>query len=937
MSNSFDSSSIFGGYKEPNIVKAQFILSNTRVYTLEFDQNISMNELKLMIAKAAHLHLKNFRIFSGGEEYTKYNNETFESLFHEQKLVVFRIELNLGEESEQTELLLQMNCPCNLHIDKFLLYYCYTCGKSICSDCFTIGSHQGHKIQDKCFYLLPSKFLVEKLFENWSQNPLEEHKYSEDQTLSELRLNINKIIFDKLFDILKNIQSKITNIIEQYHYTNYQLFERKRNSVRDIKVFCIKLLDDLKEKMNIIDIVNNEKIFIDFDIAYKKLGELQKEQYQSNYLSYTEFNQQIPILIKNIINEVNDKLLSTLNKILNDQRYDTILNQIKIKNVSIIDQEEISKKVKSHLKERYNDFTQKRLTLNYVFPNEEKNIKEVFENLNENKQRRKTLDPDNAKFINVNLNNNDNYFQKNNYNNIFNSGKKASNNFFISNIQKDNKEYPNLFNNNNNMSSNNLIHSINTINNIKENGPKIITTTTTTTTVEKIVDIKPDQISKGNFNPNLSIRPIHKDTNVIINENNGDVAYSSSAQVIKPIFNPATGVNSFNLQKLFSENQDNKQKTLLANNTLNDSFSSNSTINNINQLAEENIKENKFINHLNTQTSTSNNINNNEVSNQIISSYVNNNQQQNNNQIELKKNKYFSFGVNYRTIPEAVTESETEQSLGILKRFLNKEYILCPITQTNSVKLLTSEEDEITLPIKFSNNLGINSFLLDCAYCNYNKILYITGGNYNNDKTSIALLVNLQQKDQISKLSSMNISRACHSMIPYNKYLIVAGGENLSSVERYNILDNSWENLSPMNYNRAYPILVIYKEYLYAFFGKSNYNEYCNSIERIKLSNQMDKEKWEMVEFKNPSNIDTRLYGCGTHIINDNLYLLGGKCNEKTVDTILIYNFEINVLEKGNSTLGTCQSFRENQIHELGDKFAQISDNQFFATYFYFN
>ena len=40
---------------EPNIVKAKFIVTNLRIYTLEFDQNIQMKELKTMIQVAAHL------------------------------------------------------------------------------------------------------------------------------------------------------------------------------------------------------------------------------------------------------------------------------------------------------------------------------------------------------------------------------------------------------------------------------------------------------------------------------------------------------------------------------------------------------------------------------------------------------------------------------------------------------------------------------------------------------------------------------------------------------------------------------------------------------------------------------------------------------------------------------------------------------------------
>lgn len=49
--------------REPNIRKAKFVVSKTRIYTLDFDHNLQMKELKLMIQKAAHLRKKNFRLF----------------------------------------------------------------------------------------------------------------------------------------------------------------------------------------------------------------------------------------------------------------------------------------------------------------------------------------------------------------------------------------------------------------------------------------------------------------------------------------------------------------------------------------------------------------------------------------------------------------------------------------------------------------------------------------------------------------------------------------------------------------------------------------------------------------------------------------------------------------------------------------------------------
>ena len=46
---------------DPVITKAKFIFPNERIYTLEFDHNIQMQELKTIIQKAAHLRRNSFR------------------------------------------------------------------------------------------------------------------------------------------------------------------------------------------------------------------------------------------------------------------------------------------------------------------------------------------------------------------------------------------------------------------------------------------------------------------------------------------------------------------------------------------------------------------------------------------------------------------------------------------------------------------------------------------------------------------------------------------------------------------------------------------------------------------------------------------------------------------------------------------------------------
>ena len=919
----FDCNLLNNDFKEPNIVKAQFIVSPTRIYNLEFDQNITMYELKLMIQNAAHLRSNNFSLICNGVEYNKYNQETFESLFHEQKLVIFHLEIKLADVSDQTELLLQMNCPCDIHIDKFLLYYCFTCKKSVCSDCFINGVHKGHEIQDKCFYLLPSKILVDKLFENWSQNPYEEYKYSEDQTLAELRLNLNKMIFDKISELLKNIQNKVANVIEQYHYTNYQSFDSIRNSIRDIKVYCIKILDDLKEKMKVKDIINNEQIFLDFDKAYKKLGKLQNSKFATNSITYQEFTQQIPCLIKNLINDINNKLLLTLNQLANDQRYDNILNQIQMKSIKSFTQEEINKEINIYIKKNYDDFTKKRLTINYGFcdydnKNKEKNEKK---SINEEKKGRKTLGPNEMSSIHL-----ENIYQNNN---VFSSGNNNFNNM-ENGFNKKNKDIPNLFNNNAAMA----MPSINYNNN---NIGKIINSTTTTEIEKKYIGIPSKNITTGNIQSNLTIYPYLKSHR--IKENKNSDIYSSAniprKNLEMNLFSNATNKPTFNL-----ETQSNKDK--INNNTLTDSFSSNSTINNINQIAEENLKNNEYIICLNDQNEC-NTINNNEISNKTISSYTNNSDNLNIinqiNNTQNKKNLFYTFGI--RSIPEEATESENEAySLKAINRLINKTFILAPISQTNFIKLITDKKkEEMTIPLKFPPKLDFNSFLLECAYCNCYSLLYITGGLSNGVKTNVSLLVDISEKDdKISVLSPMNCKRFCHTMISYGEYLFAVGGKNESSVERYTIFDNIWENLMPMNYKRMYPILAIHNEYLYAFFGKTNENEYCNSIERLRLCKEIKQTKWEMVQFSNPEKIDTRIYGSAVRIIDNYLYIFGGKINEETTNKIFNYNLDKNILRKENSSLEDCVSFRENKLFQINNESSiQIVDNSYEGIYIKIN
>ena len=320
---------------EPNIVKAKFIVTNSRIYTLEFDQNIQMKELKTMIRVAAHLRKNNFRLFCDGQEYTQYQDETFESLFPTQNLVVFSLQKGDGEIFDEAELLIQINSPCPNHAEKFLLFYCFDCSCSICCDCFTIGDHKGHHVQDKCYYLLPSKFLVDKMFQSWSRNPYFDYKITTD--LSELKNKLNTVFFVQLFNMLKDVQGKCNELIDHYNNVNLNSLGNIRDSVRDIKISCVKTLDDLKDQLNIKDIVNNPQIFKEFDIAYKKLGRIQNEKFEQNLKIFQQLNQEVSKLVRNLIDKIYNMILETLKQAVNEQQYNNIKIQISQKLIMPVD------------------------------------------------------------------------------------------------------------------------------------------------------------------------------------------------------------------------------------------------------------------------------------------------------------------------------------------------------------------------------------------------------------------------------------------------------------------------------------------------------------------------------------------------------------------------------------------------------------------------
>ena len=860
-------------FSEPKICKAKFIFPNDRFYTLDFDHNIQMNELKLMIQKAAHLKRNNFRIFSEGKEYTQYNSEIFSSFFPNKDLVIFNLELIEDDESSESELLLQINSPCNIHSDKFLLYYCFTCNTSICNDCFNFGSHKNHIILDKCFYLLPSKYLVEKMFANWSQNPYEDIKISTD--LSQLKNNLNSVLFKELFDMLKKIQDKCNMLIDEYNKVNESSLGNIRNSVRDIKLSCIKALDGLKDDLNIKNMVNNQEIFVEFDKAYKDLAKLQNEKYKKNMENFDELNKKISILVDNLIKQIYSTIYKTLNEMSKDSQFENIKTQINMKLIKPHEEEEIINKININKKKR-NSFN----------INSNNFVKVIAANV----QKKLNSDPSKDKI--------------NNIQNI-----KSINPFIIQEDKSQNQNNKTTITNNNkiNFGYNNIT----------------------------IPNNLPNSLDKITFGVNQGQKNISEKNKINVSESEP----FSSAQIErqKLSINMNQNVNNYNTDL---SNKKNKI-SFLNSNKIEPPF-----INNINNISSiSNINNSSDISNLNLINQTQPQIYKTIVTNTNIISSNDNNNGASINQIQ---HKHQYNGITSPT-PEIISNDykiinniENDLSIDVRKYFKSK-YILSPIPQTNSIKILTSNNlEESTIPVKFPENFGFNTFFLDCAHCNcqLNKCLYVTGGiesTSENNRSNVLLCIDITQNDElkVKKLANMNFARCAHTMISEGKYIYVLGGEDLNSVERYDIENDIWEILPSMICKRMYPILHIKNGYLYAFFGKYKNGDYPCSIERLNINNNDDniKPAWEMVIFSNPKNLDIRIYGSALLEYSGMLYFFGGKINETTSNKIYFYNFETRIIEKEDTEVLWYEYFRENKLYPINERVVQCSDNKYFGVY----
>jgi hypothetical protein len=309
---------------------------------------------------------------------------------------------------------------------------------------------------------------------------------------------------------------------------------------------------------------------------------------------------------------------------------------------------------------------------------------------------------------------------------------------------------------------------------------------------------------------------------------------------------------------------------------------------------------------------------------------------QKNNQIEDRITNDTNNGSKYGKNSQSINIEGNTKNLEINKsEILNKGKILMmyPIYETNYILGAFSDESTGKVEVDFENSnsdkdIQLKTFPQGGVFCNYKNYLFFTGGQEKKKGISkiflqITINPNIENKAHLIKMPSMIDSHWNHSMIANNDYIFVIGGYNSNKCEIFNLKTNKWESIASLiSFERQHPTLYIFKNYLYAFMGHTQFN-ILDTVERIDIKN-IGNSVWENVNYSNPDNINTRFFGCGVYNVRGQLFFIAGKHglgNDETDYKSEIYRFKFDKNEFLNSEL--CYNgkitFIENEFHHISE------------------
>ena len=903
--------------EKTTIKKIITTIDDEKSYSIDVDETITFHEFKKILAGAAHLLKNCFRIYHQQQEYTNdYDDNTIQEMFPDLDPIPLRIVSNKDVyeyEDETINVRFNINVPCEAHMEKYKMLYCFSCNKSICMDCFN-ADHKGHKVVEKADYLAPAQLLMNNIFSN-SALFRADSRLSKYMDCVNFRSNLKLNIFDNLRKMINELESKFSLCLEYFSTSEDETEKNTNENLSLLKQYCIECFIKLKNDINTKGIIIDDEIFLTLYRKLKEIEQYKTEYFEENKQKYEKLNTLLAPFIQQVEN-ISQELKITFNTLLNKDLYENFKNMV---------QENIVEKVQ---KDTVNDFMFKnlevprkslnRMSLGTITSYKKKTNSVVSPPKILKKQEQSPFPKVNNLSAQRNENNSGTILGQNVLSGSKNKQTNKNSTLTWNKTEEQNSRNKGLTFDKNDFSMNDIART-SALNN------RMVTTTTTTT-----------NINTGNIS-----------NNNISNFNNNQ--YRTSTESVYP---GQTKIYSTQNEYTLSNNMNN------INNLGNIISSTQPQSQNIitNEITKTTTINKNVTNYSQGYETTSHNITSNASSNlfngnllQVLNSAI--------EEKELEYQKDQTKGSDTGSIfsktnnaMNTVTSSIQNQTLisGIQSK--GDFIIMYPIFNTNSILGALEDDTSEKIEVDFERTFGekdiqLKVFPQGAAFCNVEKYLYVTGGQEKQKgigKLFLRLTINRQKdiKVRMAKMPSMLFSHWNHSMIYNENYIFVIGGYNSNKCEAFNLRTLKWEALPDLNSpERQQAILTIHGDYLYAFMGYNQFN-ILDTVERINIKT-LGSSKWENVIVTKGNNVNNRFYGSGVYYVKDNLFFIGGKVgfgnNESDYKTeIYCFKFDTNELINTEISYTGQLLFIENLFHKISNEtvgnFVSIDNNGVLAT-----
>ena len=880
--------------EQTNIKKIITTIDNEKSYSIDVDETTTFYEFKKILAAAAHLLKNCFRIYHEQQEYTNdYDDNTIQEMFPDLDPIPLRIISNKDVYEFEDELIsvrFNINVPCQIHIGKYKMLYCFTCNKSICMDCFN-ADHKGHSVEEKADYLAPAQLLMNNIFSN-SALFRADSRLSKYMECVNFRSNLKLNVFDNLRKMINDLEIKFASCLEYFSTSEDETEKNTNENLELLKKYCIECFIKLKNDINTKGIIIDDEIFL---TLYRKLKEIERyknEYFEENKQKYEKLNTLLAPFIHEV-EKISEELKSTFNTLLNKELYENFKNLV---------QENIVEKVQ---KETVNDF----MFRNLGVPRKSLNRMSLG-NLNSYKKKSKDYVSPNklvqkeekSPFPRANLSAER---KENNSGTIFGQGV-----FSKSKNEQGNKNSTLTWNKTE--EQNPRVKGLSIIG--QNNDISMKDATKTTAFENRVITTTTNNMNMANVSGTLTNNMNNNISNFSNQEKTG--VFRASAEKEYP-----------GQTKIYST-QSEFQISNLGNfgNMINSS-----------QTQGQNIVSKEI-----TKTTTTNNI---TTFTQGFDTNSNSNMF-GGKLIEVLSNEIGKKGAEYEIEKGTTNESNTAifetnnmtstvAPDGGVSGMLNKGsfLIMYPIFESNYILGAFADESTGRAEVDFEKAFGekdiqLKAFPQGGAFCNYEKYLFFTGGQEKQKgvgKIFLRITINAERetKAKMVKMPSMLYPHWNHSMISNGNYIFVIGGYNTNKCEAFNLRTLKWEAMPDLiSPERQKATLAIYGDYLYAFMGQTQFNV-LDSVERINIK-KLGSSNWENVIYSNPNKVNTKFYGAGVYIVKGQLFFLGGKLglgDDQSDFKSEIYRFKFDTNEFLNTDI--CYNgkinFIENEFHHISD------------------